>query len=191
MAKEKREQPKVGKTTVRLTKRWREIVDSWVLDPDRNKTDAYHRIMGCSRQSAQSASSVMFRTPEVAEYAEARLQQLRDMTEHKFNVDSESLMTLLTQMVTFDPRKCVDDQGNAVRLSKMGDAEAMALDGFEVVESETAGTIVTKLKFAKRYEGIEKLMRHLGMYEKDNKQVGDAMASMLDQINETGQGPLG
>ena len=191
MAIKERKRTKVGSTTVRLPKRWKDIVDLWAIDPDHNKTSAYQRVMEVQKKSAQSSSSVMFRVPEVAEYAEMRMQQLRDMAEQKFKINSESLLLLLTQMVTFDPRKCVDDQGNAIRLSKMGDAEAMALDGFEVVESESAGTIVTKMKFAKRYDGIDKMMRHLGMFEKDNEQVGDAMAAMLDKINEGGQGSLG
>jgi phage terminase small subunit len=175
----------------RPLKNWKAVVDAWVLDPDRNKTNAYLTVSSTTnRHAAQTASSRLFMQPEVIEYVNMRLEQLAEIAEKKFALDAESLIELLSNMVTYDPRKLAG-KGTLKDLKEFGDAEAMALEGFDVIESESAGTVITKLKFAKRYDGIEKLMKYLGMYEKDNKQKADGLADVLAEIAGNGPGPLG
>lgn len=91
----------------------------------------------------------------------------------------------------FDPRKCYDEKGNLKPVHELDDDTAAALAGIEVVEMAGGAEIggeagiqhvamhTKKLRFVDKNAALEKAMKHLGQYAKDNGQVGKAMGRAI------------
>jgi len=92
----------------------------------------------------------------------------------------------LRRLVYSDPRNFFDEHGNLLEIKELSDDAAACLASVEVVE-EFAGKgadrqhvgYVKKVKFWDKNSAIEKAMKHLGLFERDNAQLTPVLPPTL------------
>ena len=85
------------------------------------------------------------------------------------------MLIVLADIIRFDPAAMYDENGNLLPIHKMPKKVRMCIQSFEVQEipsfnDEQSETLTKKVKHYDKLAGVEKLMKHLGGYELDNKQ---------------------
>lgn len=126
----------------------------------------------------------------------AQLQQRRNALLSKLELTTESVLKSLAQAVHFDPRKLYDASGGLKPIHDLDEDTAMALSGFEVTEEKDRGKVVgftKKVKWLDKNAAREQAMKHLGLYEQDNKQRNplenlprDVIQAIVDKLGATG-----
>ena len=115
--------------------------------------------------------------------------------EHQANtgLTVERVLTEAMRLAFFDIRKLADAEGNPIPISQLDDDTAAAIQGLELATERSRGedpveTVVRKYKVADKNAAIERLFKHLGLFEKDNKQSnpGDAMTAFLADLSARG-----
>jgi hypothetical protein len=115
---------------------------------------------------------------------------------------TDSVMAELSKIVHADPRKLFDDNGTLLPIRQWPDDMAGAVASIEVDElfdGKGRGRkfigYTKKVKFWDKNSGIEKAMKHLGLFAEDNKQRMGALANLprdvLQAIVERLQGAGG
>lgn len=125
------------------------------------------------KAAAQQASRLL---------TDANLSQLiqtrRASLVHGMQLSTERTLREVARLAYFDPRKLLDSTGRPKPLSELDDDTAAAIAGLEVVDKyeaepgsdeKTLSTVI-KYKFADKNAALDKAMKHLGQYEKDNAQ---------------------
>ena len=95
----------------------------------------------------------------------------------------------VARLALFDPRKFFHDNGSPRSIQELDDDTAAALAGMEVVEQfEGSGAERKFVGYLKKYKlpdkgaNLDRLMKHLGLFEKDNNQKVDPIAALLAGI---------
>ena len=179
MAKEKIR----GNNAPRLTKAKKikldQFVDLYRGGPDELRNNAIacyrHLYPRCKTENAaRRASYDVFHHP----YVQARLKEQTDKIMHKADITQERVVKEVASIALFDPRKLFEDDGSPKPLSKLDDATAAAISGIEVVKVGDDCSVL-KYKIADKNQALEKLMRHLGLYQQDNEQQNVSLADSL------------
>lgn len=147
---------------------------------------------GYSPHTAGVTGSRLLKHAEVL----AQLQQRRNALLSKLELTTESALKSLAQAVHFDPRKLYDASGGLKPVHDLDEDTAMALSGFEVTEEKDRGKVVgftKKVKWLDKNAAREQAMKHLGLYEQDNKQRNplenlprDVIQAIVDKLGATG-----
>ena len=122
---------------------------------------------GYSERSAQTTASRLLSDDKVTQAINERLADQRQRSE----IRADNVLGEINKIALFDPRKLFDANGNPLPIEALDDDTAAAVAGLEV-EAKADGSRVAKYKLASKLDALEKLMRHLGQYEKDNEQQG-------------------
>lgn len=108
---------------------------------------------------------------------QARVKELLRPAMKRLDVSIERTLNEAARLAFFDVRKLFDAEGNPLPVTSLDDDTAAAIAGLEVLEQyEGAGAdrklagYVKKYKLADKNAAIDKLMKHLGMFAKDNEQ---------------------
>lgn len=113
------------------------------------------------------------------------VQSAREELQQRAMVDAERVIRETGRLAFFDVRKLLDADGKPKAVHELDDDTAAAIAGIEIVHignSEAGIGTVVKYKIADKNSALEKLFRHLGLYEKDNKQQTDPLAVLLERI---------
>lgn len=124
------------------------------------------------KSAAQQASRLLTDANVQRAVADRRGALLR-----KMELTTERTLLEIARLAYVDPRKFFHPDGRPKEISELDDDTAAALAGMEVVE-EWEGTgadrkvvgVTKKYKLADKNSALEKAMKHLGQYEKDNAQ---------------------
>lgn len=143
-----------------------------LLSNGRNATQAA-LAAGFSPKSAHSQGGRLLRHVEVV----ALLQQRSAELAQKYELTTENVIKSLAQAVHFDPRRLYRPDGTMKHPTEWDEDTAAAMSGFEVTE-EFAGTgkdrlhigYTKKVKWLDKNTAREQAMKHLGLFEQDNKQ---------------------
>jgi Terminase small subunit len=79
-------------------------------------------------------------------------------------LEADEVILSAARVLRFDPRKLVDEKGKPKKLHELDDATALALHSVEL-----DGKGIRKVRVDKS-TAREQLMKHLGLFEKDNRQ---------------------
>lgn len=128
---------------------------------------------GFSPKSAGQQGSELLKHPNVTANIAERRNELREAS----RLTTENVARELAKLVFADPRKFIDEAGNIKPLHELDDDSAGALASLEVFEEfeghgkdrEQIG-VTKKIKLWDKNAAIEKAMKHLGMFETDNRQ---------------------
>lgn len=147
-------------------------------------SDAYRQAYSTSRMNEKTvweAASRCLADPRVA----GRIAELRAQAADKAVLTEARVLEEVARLGLFDPRKLFNADGSPKDIHALDDATAAAIAGLEVIEQyEGSGPerkfvgYLKKYKIADKNSALEKLMKHMGMFEKDNKQ----RAGMLDNV---------
>lgn len=128
---------------------------------------------GYSRNGAHVVGSRTANVPEVAaEIARRRAETLK-AAEVVTGVSVERTLRELGRLAYADPRKLVNADGSLKQLHELDDDTAACIASFEVDELRADGASIgqtKKIKVWDKNSAIEKAMKYLGLYEKDNEQ---------------------
>ena len=88
-----------------------------------------------------------------------------------------------------DPAQFFDKEGNLLEIHEMPVEARVAVAGLEITE-QFAGTgedrkhvgFLKKIKFVDKNAALEKLMKHLGLFERDNRQKPPTLAPVFNII---------
>jgi phage terminase small subunit len=138
-----------------------------------NKTEAYissHATSKMKRTSINRKATELFQRPHV----EARVRHLLEQKEKDSRIEINELVSTLAAMVRFDVSEFYDDNGCLKNVHSMSLTARQMISHIESQEAynskgEFIGT-TKKIRNISKLDAIEKLMKHLGGYEKDNFQ---------------------
>lgn len=159
---------------------------------DQNATQAAIRA-GYSPKTAQEQSSRLLSKVMVRAQVDEGLARIREKAERETAVTLERVIKEIAKGAFFDPRAMFNEDGSPKAVTELGDREASALAGFEVLEQfEGSGAERTfvghlkKFKLSERKAYLDMLMKHLGGYEKDNEQKTSPLVELLGIVHGSG-----
>ena len=149
---------------------------------DLNGVNAYMRArlpIKVSRKTANTNSWKLMQRPEV----QALITAHRDKAMAKAELSVEQTLDKLRQFLMYDVRKAFREDGSMLAVRELPDDLAAACVGWK---DTIAGR---EVKFADRVSALDKAMKYLGAFEKDNKQTADAITEvMFSFMSPGGQG---
>lgn len=137
---------------------------------DLNATQAAIRA-GYSKKTAHSISSRLLSKVKVQE----RISELRIEVQKKTDLSLERVLKELAAIAFVDPSEIFENDGTVKPLSNMTEEARRAIAGIKrkVVTGPQMDETTVEAKLLDKLGALEKLMRHLGGYEVDNKQKQD------------------
>ena len=133
---------------------------------DLNATQAAIRA-GYSVKTAGQQGFDLLKNPEI----QSRITKNMKKREERTEITQDRVLKELGRLAFLDIRKAFDDNGNLLPIKDMDDETAAAISGLEVVRAGEGFTDITsKIRLIDKKGSLELVARHLGMFEKDNKQ---------------------
>ncbi len=156
--------------TKKLTPKQAAFVEEYAID--RNATQAAIRA-GYSKRAARQIGDENMSNPAVA----AAIAEARADRSKRTGITADRVLHELARIAFFDIRKAFHEDGAMKPLSELDDDTAAAIAGIEVVnqfeDGENVGTL-KKIKIADKLVALDKLARHLGMFNDKLTLAGDA-----------------
>lgn len=150
----------------------------------KSQADAYREAYKAGKMTAKQIheeASKLANNPKVAQ----RVEELRKKVEERTLVDAAKVIGEISRLAFFDVRRLVNADGSPKSLLDIDDDTAAAIAGLDVVSfgnSEMGVGQVLKFKIADKNSALEKLCKHLGLYEKDNGQSGKAAGEGVAEV---------
>mgnify|MGYP001016358776 CR=1 FL=1 len=152
---------------------------------DLNATQAAIRA-GYSPKTAGVQAFDLLKKPEIA----SALERQRNQHAKNTGLSVERVLTEAMRLAFFDIRKLADSEGNPIPINQLDDDTAAAIQGLELATERSRGeepteTVVRKYKVADKNAALERLFKHLGLFQKDNDQNNPAKAlqALLDVVD--------
>jgi phage terminase small subunit len=136
-------------------------------------SEAYRRAYNTERMKDKQVweeACKLLKRPNVTQ----RVKELREEAKDRAMVTLERVIEELAVIAFVDPIDIFDDAGNVLPLSHMKESARRAIGGIKrrtVTGQSIEETVEAKL--LNKLDALEKLMRHLGGYEQDNRQKQD------------------
>lgn len=147
------------------------------------------REAGYSPRTAHKMGSENLQKP-VVQHA---LQIVRRTYAEEAGIRAVDVLRLVFGIAALDPIHLLDEDGNPLPLNQMPPEVRKAIQGVDIVPMSVRGegdTMVTRYayryKLADKNSALDKLMRNLGMYEKDNQQQSGGIKQLMDAIHQQG-----
>lgn len=165
-----------------LTPKQAQFVREYLIDL--NATQAAIRA-GYSAKTAEWIGPQLLTKSHVASAVGAAQQKRGEKT----GVTAERVVQEIARLAFFDPRKLLKSDGEPVPLQELDDDTAAAIAGVETATERQRGeegvTVIRKYKIADKNSALEKLAKHLGIYELDNHQKTDALTEVLNRLGRS------
>lgn len=142
----------------KLTPKQQRFVDEYLIDL--NATQAAIRA-GYSVKTAQVISAENLLKPIIQSAIQEALQKQQARTE----ITADWVLKETHRLASFDPRKLFDENGALRPIHTLDDETAACIGGVEI---DRFGSV--KVKVWDKNSALEKLHKHFGLFEKDNKQ---------------------
>jgi len=107
---------------------------------------------------------------------QALIAELASKVALKYNLTVELAAANIHREMTFDPACLFHTDGTAKNIHELSPDTRMALSGVEV-----DGNVV-KYKWASKSAARGDLMKHLGMFERDNAQKGESLSLLIKLV---------
>lgn len=146
-----------------LTEKRQRFVDEYIVDL--NATRAAIRA-GYSSKTAESQGARLLRNAKVQEAVRNAQRNRQERT----RVTADHTVREIARVAFVDPRKLVHEDGRIKGLLELDDDTAAAISS---VEFDEYGKV--KYKLWSKNQALDMLMRHLGLYERDNVQQPPAV----------------
>ncbi|GAA5785670.1 terminase small subunit [Chitiniphilus shinanonensis] len=169
---------KPGQNAAAASARYRQFVEAYIAN-GRNATEAA-KAAGYSERTAYSQGARLLKNVEVQSLLFAR----EDSLAQKHALTSDVVIKSLAQVIHFDPRRLFDGEGNLKRIVDLDDDAAAVLTSVKTVQigSPDAPVFIKELKWEAKSTAREQAMKHLGLFEKDNRQRVEFLTD--DQLDE-------
>jgi phage terminase small subunit len=136
---------------------------------------------GYAEASARIEASRLLDREDVQTY----LQGLRAILDEKTGISQQKVLEEIAKIAFADIRNFYKGDDQLKAITDLDDNEAAALMSVKMYEEYTPDGPIGMNKEIKMYnklDGLEKLARHLGMYEKDNRQKDQPITKLQVEI---------
>ena len=154
----------------------------------RNASEAARRA-GYSAKRADAIGYDLLRNTEIRAAVDTRLQEVAE----KAGLSAELVRASLVRELNFDPAKAFNADGSLKQIHEMDPDTRKVLSSVETVQvgSPEAPVFIRKVKWNTPSQAREQAMKHLGMFERDNKQPVDPLQALIKAIQGNGSiGPM-
>lgn len=148
--------------------------------------EAYPKAKKWKDEAVYVEASRLLDNPKVS----LRLKELRERLAGLGIASAERVLLEATRIALFDPRNLFFDDGTPKPIAALDDDTAAALAGLDVMEEfDGSGDdrkfvgYTKKYKVADKNAALEKLFKHHGLYEFDNRQKMDPLAELLKAVS--------
>ena len=148
-----------------------------------DKSAAYREAYSCKGMKPASINNKAYELFKKVEIT-ARIDRLKQETADRNKITVDELVSILAEMARFDIGDLYDDSGNLLPIKQMPKAARLMIQQIESeelkfgIDSPMIGQS-RKVKITDKQNAIEKLMKHLGGYEKDNKQKAPVVKTTI------------
>jgi phage terminase small subunit len=171
MATKKGSKPKAKakestEASAKLSPKQRRSCEEYLIDL--NGTQAAIR-SGYSQRTANEQAAQLLAKLSIQGY----IKELQAAIQERNRITVDELVQMLTSFARLDPKDLFDDNGLTKNLNDMPESARKCITELKLMEiSSVDGPIgvMKTIKLTSKLEAIEKLMKHLGGYEKDNEQ---------------------
>lgn len=136
---------------------------------------------GYSKKNAARIGWELLQYPHVAK----AVTEEKAARERRTRITADRVLEQFGRAAYFDIRKMFTQSGALKPVNEIEDDEAVGIAGIETVElTDAEGNVtglVRKVRFIDRTAAMDKLARHLGLYERDNNRTVQGAVSMLVQ----------
>ncbi|WP_181880902.1 terminase small subunit [Crenobacter cavernae] len=132
---------------------------------------------GYSAKSARQTGCELLQHPAVQFALSARRREVREQA----SVDRERVLLELSRIAFADIRLLYDANGALLPPRDWPDDIAAAVSGLDTTEllSDGSGGVTRKVRLADKLGALDKLARHLGLYEADHQQSGQGVVESM------------
>jgi phage terminase small subunit len=152
----------VPKTRGKLTAKRRRFVEEYLVDL--NGTQAAIRA-GYSKRSAGQTAGELLKKPEIAN----EIQKAKQERSKRTNITQDEVLEMLAEMARADIRDYMDWDETLARFIPKADMKAPTRLIQSIKSTQTKDGGSCEIKLYSRNDAIEKLMRHLGMFDEPEK----------------------
>jgi phage terminase small subunit len=153
-----------------LTIKQEAFCQAYILHGDKSR--AYREAFKCDNMKPETVNRSAFElyhNPNIT----ARIDQLKKEIEERNKINIDELISELANMVRFDPAEMYEEDGSLKMIHDMPKPVRQMISSLDIdelmVDKQKIG-YTKKVRFIPKLDAIEKLMKHLGGYEKDNQQ---------------------
>lgn len=141
-----------------------------------DKSAAYREAYSTSNMKPESVNRLAFALFENVNIT-SRIEELRNSISNRNEIEIDELVKCLAGMVRFDVGELYNEHGCLKNIHEMSLTARQMITQLDTLEQydkngEPLGT-TKKIRTIPKLDAIEKLMKHLGAYEKDNKQKAE------------------
>jgi len=178
--KPKPKRPKAGTSRAEAGKRRALFVEAYVTNGG-NATQAAITA-GFSEKTAYSAGGRLLKDVEIAAEIVRRRAEVIAAAEKITGITMERTLREVGRLAYSDVRKLLNEDGSLKAIHELDDDTAAAVASVEFDEIRSEGVVIgltRKVKVFDKNSALEKAMKHFGLYEQDNEQVGRAIARAI------------
>ena len=151
-----------------------------------NASDAYRHAYSVDKMKPESVNRKAYDMLNNVKIR-SRIDELRKEIEDRSNIELDAVVKELAAIATVDPLELYDDKGNLKPLSEMTPAARKAISGIDKVvrHGENFSEESLKIRLNAKTSALDMLMKHLGGYEKDNRQKKNEVI-IVGEVKEFG-----
>jgi len=120
------------------------------------------------------------------EYTQGYLRAKADESAHKADITQDRVLQEIARCGMYDMRKLFNESGDPLPPHELDDDIAAAVVGLKVTalpgDEDGKGVCRYEYKLSDKGPAQEKLMKFLGLYEKDNDQKAKSLAELLQDV---------
>jgi len=160
----------MGGKKVTYTPRQEKAIQHYLINGD--KTAAYRHAYSTTRMKPATINRIakrLFDLPKIC----TRIEQEQKATFDRNKATIDEVLSIMADSLRVDPAEMINEDGSLKKISQMPKSARMAIAAIEVNELRIGGESVGEIKKVKlnsRTQVMDMFMKHLGGYEKDNKQ---------------------
>lgn len=120
----------------------------------------------------------------------ARVEALRAEIKEDNKITISEIVSTLSDMLRFDVAELYDENGKLKNIHSIPKKARIMISQLETDEIKVKGLVVGSIKKVKifdKLQAVEKLMKHLGGYEKDNDQKKPQQQVTIFQLPDNGR----
>lgn len=147
----------------------------------KNQSESYRQAYPKSKmwkeEAVWSQASQLMANGKVA----LRVAELQKIQAARLAITSDRVLKEVAAIAFFDIRRIFNEDGSLKKVFELDDESAAAIASIESIDIGGDGQLVISKKFkaSDKNAALEKLMKHLGLYEIDNTQKKDPLAELL------------
>lgn len=158
----------MGGNGTKLSPKQKLFVDEFLIDFN---GAAAARRAGYAPKNAKITATQNLTKPNVQAYLKKRMCDREKRTE----ITQDRVLQEYARLAFLDPRQFSDEDGNLLPLHKLSADTAAAVSGFDarrILGDDGDASEILKYKFVDKRASLADVAKHLGMFEKDNRQKG-------------------